>query len=751
MLNWNARLAVGVAALTIASSGLAADRDRVAPEFGPELVAEADAAIGVTGARLMTVETAGLTPAGPAVVSIPYQDHDITLRLEPHSVRAAGYEVRVQQADGSWTTVVPEAPRTLRGSIDEYPGARVAGALLDDGLYAAIIFEDGEQLWLEAVGQRIGADPTLHATYGVEDIVPHGGSCGMEAIAIQPAPANDAAAGGGFLGPLCVTELATDADVEYFQAYGSVAAVNNRIELIVNTCNQQYESEVGITHELTTQLVRTSEPDPYSANTNNELLCQFVNEWTNNQQSIQRDVAQLFTGKSLQGSVIGQAADLGSICEPQGCTDFPCECGQFGTAGSYSFVESDFNGNFGCAVDLTAHELGHLWNAVHCSCPSNTMNPSITCANTFASVTRADIEAYRDTRPCLDCVGAITFIFPNGLPEFVSPDGGTTVRVEVESGLFTPVPGSGVLNVSVNGGPVLPLAMTELEPNVYDAVFPAATCPGVAEFFFTVDAQEGGTAADPLGAPDTVYAAPIGFGSNTIFEDNFETDQGWSVVNNGLTDGAWNRGVPVGGGDRGDPPTDGDGSGQCYLTDNVDGNSDVDGGSTTLISPVLDASQGEPVISYYRWFHNSFGDNPFTESFLVEVSDDGGATWTVLETVGPGGDEVSGGWFFKQFAIADAGIEVTDQFRIRFTADDFGPAGSVVEAGVDGVQLLGLECDSDCLGDLDGSGDVDPADLASLLSQWGPCGGTCTADFDGDGSVGPADLATLLSAWGDCP
>ncbi len=53
------------------------------------------------------------------------------------------------------------------------------------------------------------------------------------------------------------------------------------------------------------------------------------------------------------------------------------------------------------------------------------------------------------------------------------------------------------------------------------------------------------------------------------------------------------------------------------------------------------------------------------------------------------------------------------------------------------------------VGDLDGNGSVDGADLAILLGQWGSsCKGGCTADLDGSGGVDGADLAMLLGAWG---
>ena len=51
--------------------------------------------------------------------------------------------------------------------------------------------------------------------------------------------------------------------------------------------------------------------------------------------------------------------------------------------------------------------------------------------------------------------------------------------------------------------------------------------------------------------------------------------------------------------------------------------------------------------------------------------------------------------------------------------------------------------------DLDCDGVVSGADLAIMLSAWGPCTGSpCAPDLDANGVVNGADLGFLLASWG---
>lgn len=88
----------------------------------------------------------------------------------------------------------------------------------------------------------------------------------------------------------------------------------------------------------------------------------------------------------------------------------------------------------------------------------------------------------------------------------------------------------------------------------------------------------------------------------------------------------------------------------------------------------------------------------------------------------------------------------------------------MLAAGGVGTSALGggtigdeLSMCTPCVGDLNGDGAVDGADLGTLLQSWGVQSGgdcgvgvPCGADLNGDGQVDGADLGLMLAAWGEC-
>jgi hypothetical protein len=330
------------------------------------------------------------------------------LELSKQSVRGENYQVRVQQRDGSYVIADPQPVSTYRGTLLGEEGSRVAASYDENGLYARIQRADGMEFWIEPVfrGASVTALPQ-HILYQTEQVIEAGKSCAAESIAqyavpgglIGASPGSGSSAGqsignfggGGIMGLAAGTtaELACDADFEYYQDWGSVSATTNRIESVINTVNLQYERDVDITHAITTIIVRSSSNDPYSRKRAEQLLNQFRSEWNSNQSGVARDVAQLFTGKTISGGTIG-IAWVSQVCN---------------LSYAYSMVESDFNGNFASSTDLSAHELGHNWGAGHCSCTSYTMNPYITNANVFnPGGTIPSITSYRDSQSCFGTV-----------------------------------------------------------------------------------------------------------------------------------------------------------------------------------------------------------------------------------------------------------------------------------------------------------------------------------------------------------
>lgn len=205
----------------------------------------------------------------------------------------------------------------------------------------------------------------------------------------------------------------------------------------------------------------------------------------------------------------------------------------------------------------------------------------------------------------------------------------------------------------------------------FSAWSPALTNP----FGTTLDGDSDGL---PGGAFHRTFSACA---VNATLVDNAESGADWSVVSQSITDGAWSSTpeVPVGGGVRNDPATDFDGSGKCFLTDNVAGNSDVDGGPTRLISRAFDLSGiADPYLGYARWI-SSTGDEPMQ----VDISSDNGVSW-----VSAASHASLGEWQLETLHVSDF-VTPSAQTRLRFSVMD---SGNITEAGIDFLRILTVDC-----------------------------------------------------------
>lgn len=343
----------------------------------------------------------------------------------------------------------------------------------------------------------------------------------------------------------------------------------------------------------------------------------------------------------------------------------------------------------------------------------------------------------------------ISFNFPAGRPTLALPSGGTPVEFTVAPVSGTPAPGTGKLGYRFGstGGFTL-IDAVETSPNAYRALLPGGDCGARLEYYVAAEASTGVVVTSPSSAPFSNYAAISAIGIVNAFADTVETNLGWSLSTTGdtATSGIWTRVDPIGTqAQPEDDVTPAPGT-ICFVTGQgtvggAAGQADVDGGKTTLTSPTMNATGGIPYISYSRWYSNSLGQNPNADVFRVEVSSNNGATWVPLETVGPTGAEVVGGWFQKEFNVLNY-VAATNQFKIRFIADDAG-GGSLIEAAVDEIRLRVFRCDANA--DVNGDGIVDASDLALVLGSWGLAG---AGDLNGDGTTDATDLAILLANWG---
>lgn len=338
---------------------------------------------------------------------------------------------------------------------------------------------------------------------------------------------------------------------------------------------------------------------------------------------------------------------------------------------------------------------------------------------------------------------SFAFTIAEGTPGLID-NAGAVLRVDV-TGLNgnVPTPGSGLLHYTTGSG-WLTAPMVDVSPGVYDAVFPAFPCGTLVDYFFSVTNGEGVRFPNPA-YPPPLHRSAAASSQTVIASLNFETAVGWTVDNVSLTDGAWELGVPVTPASPGAPSADFDGSGQCWLTDNVAGESDVDGGPTRLRSPSYNLSATTNAFVWFGyWLTNNNNDG---DAMVLQVSNNGGLSYVTAQSFTNGAGWREGRFRVDQFAAPTSGV------RFRFNVTD-NPNNSITEAAVDAFRIIDYQCASvTCTkGDVNQDGEIDGRDIA-LFTQTMVSGGTpgsvefCAVDFNSNLAL---DVVDDSAAFVDC-
>jgi len=329
--------------------------------------------------------------------------------------------------------------------------------------------------------------------------------------------------------------------------------------------------------------------------------------------------------------------------------------------------------------------------------------------------------------------------------DIVQADTASPVTLTITDGIASNDPAATTLMTRIgSSGSFDAISMTPSGNGVFTADLPATSCGNTIQYYFQATTTDGADVFFPTdGSASPLSALAQEF--TVAFTDDMESNTGWTVgsPSDTATTGIWGRMNPQG--TAAQPEDDHTPTGtDCWVTDGIAGNGlgdrDIDGGATTLTSPMLDAiiAGDSAELVFWLWYSNNAGASPNEDSMRVEISNDNGNSWLVLETI----TQSAAAWVEKRYTIADTLIP-TDQMRIRFIASDFFN-GSIVEAGVDDLRIEAIGCSGNSP-DINGDGQLNFFDISAFLAAFS--NQDPIADFNNDGEWNFFDISAFLTAF----
>jgi hypothetical protein len=194
-------------------------------------------------------------------------------------------------------------------------------------------------------------------------------------------------------------ELALEVDNDAVYAAGSVGDARLLVSLNMAAVSAVFETDLRTRVVVTNLRLWDKSNDPYPTQQDVfSLLDTFIEEYTSNMTSIQRDAAVFITSRDVAG---GLAATIGGLCEPDGAY-----CAVDIETKAVAYPTWSWN------VSVISHELGHICGGIHthsCYWPNGALDSCVTpeSGTCFSS---DDVKPSRGT--------IMSYCFANGDPAF---------------------------------------------------------------------------------------------------------------------------------------------------------------------------------------------------------------------------------------------------------------------------------------------------------------------------------------------
>ncbi|MDA1008564.1 MAG: M12 family metallo-peptidase [Planctomycetota bacterium] len=737
---------------------------------------DADGGLDIPGLEAWSIESIAVPAELPetCTITVPFQGLNLSMNLWKQSVRSGDFLAIVDSGNNSLSEMQPPAVRTYRGFIDGVPGSRVAASILPTGMSALVWLSETQLVVVQPVTDfrpDLADTETRHVVFESTAAINPGGICANSMLDMRvknrfeqeqnggmDTARKDGANGandGGIAGTSpTICDLVCDTDYEFFLANGSSTTnVVNDVELVVNGMDVVFDRDVNISIEISAVVLRTTSADPYAGTTIGARLNELGTIFSGAPYTLLiDDVLQLFSGYSFSGGTIG-VAYLGTVCNQ----NF-----------NRGVVESRYTTSFNYRVSLSAHELGHNWDATHCDaqgsaachimCSANGGCGGISGSNLkFDASTISEVTAYAAGVSC-DTVSP-TSAAPPFVEDFTSATISTTRWTFNKGGIST---------TAATGEPSASYSLqldsadnSDFGDNeIRSARLNLAGLSGYQLSFFT---QWSGVESGKSLVAEYMNSSRDWIALGVLTSDG-TTQTTFVQRTYTLPTAAHHANLRIRFRTMGDDATD------DWYIDNV--RVQTPGGVTP---PANDICEGAITVSIGATPFNTAGATLDLISVPTSCNEAGaglvGDVWFQFVGVCDGIARAStcGSVNFDTKILVYAGATCPTASSVLLACDDEGTGctggtssidfptttgaaywiriGGRVGTGSGILNMAIVMCPTPCLADISGDGIVNGVDLGIMLAGWGALSG----DITGDGTTDGQDLANLMSGFGPCP